>query len=382
MKRGFLLSLSAGVACVAMLFQAGAALAAATWIITPTPNPGTFPSLQSVAVSSAGDAWAVGYFANSTNSSYFSLAEHWNGSTWSQVSAPSPFGNVSILESVADLSSTNAWAVGYSEDDSNYYNPIYQPLIEHWNGSSWSVSRAASDPNGSADQLFGVAGVSASDVWAVGYHFDAAIGGFDGLVEHWNGSAWQVFPSLPSPYGLASVTAISSSDVWAAGATGSDQGLLAHWDGKSWTVVASPTIANSSASLEKVVASASNDVWAVGYQRANARRSPYQTLTEHWNGSSWSVVPSPNPGTTSNLLLGAAALSPTDAWAVGYEYTAGGALELLFHWDGTSWTSVPAPVPGGTTFTELVSAAGLRSGSVWAIGRAEYGELAIHTTNG
>jgi hypothetical protein len=39
-------------------------------------------------------------------------------------------------------------------------------------------------------------------------------------------------------------------------------------------------------------------------------------------------------------------------------------------------------VPGGTTFTELVSAAGLRSGSVWAIGRAEYGELAIHTTNG
>ena len=48
-----------------------------------------------------------------------------------------------------------------------------------------------------------------------------------------------------------------------------------------------------------------------------------QTLTEHWNGTAWSVVASPNLGTSDNVLYGVAAVAANDVWAVGY-YQIGG----------------------------------------------------------
>ena len=64
-----------------------------------------------------------------------------------------------------------------------------------------------------------------------------------------------------------------------------------------------------------------------------------------WDGTSWSVVPSPNPG-TSNSLGGVAAISSTDAWAVGYWLTGPHMLisrTLIEHWDGRRWRIVPSP---------------------------------------
>ena len=68
-----------------------------------------------------------------------------------------------------------------------------------------------------------------------------------------------------------------------------------------------------------------------------------------WNGSTWSVVTSPNAGTGSNYLYGVAAVSVSDIWAVGY-YTTTGTLQqtLTLHWDGAAWTQVPSPSPGST----------------------------------
>ncbi|HEY4388878.1 MAG TPA: hypothetical protein VGN34_30885, partial [Ktedonobacteraceae bacterium] len=47
-----------------------------------------------------------------------------------------------------------------------------------------------------------------------------------------------------------------------------------------------------------------------------------KTLIEHWNGSTWSVVPSPSPGSSPassfNFLNGIEALSPHNIWAVGF----------------------------------------------------------------
>src|SRR5437764_621866 len=53
----------------------------------------------------------------------------------------------------------------------------------------------------------------------------------------------------------------------------------------------------------------------------------------------WSVVSSPNVGTSSNVLNGVAVVSANDVWAVGY-YSGG---TLIEHWDGTSWSVVPSP---------------------------------------
>src|SRR5207247_10434954 len=62
-------------------------------------------------------------------------------------------------------------------------------------------------------------------------------------------------------------------------------------------------------------------------------------------GTSWAVVPSPDPaGAQDNELSGATAVSANDVWAVGE--TGNGAQTLTEHWNGTSWAAVSSPSPG------------------------------------
>ncbi len=77
----------------------------------------------------------------------------------------------------------------------------------------------------------------------------------------------------------------------------------------------SPNVGTSSA-LWAVAAVSANDVWAVGSD--NNSSNVFQTLTEQWNGKQWSVVKSPSPGSFNNQLLGVAAVSANDVWAVGH----------------------------------------------------------------
>ena len=144
--------------------------------------------------------------------------------------------------------------------------------------------------------------MSANDVWAVGVYSIYDKNSFGGssllpsrtLVEHWNGKSWSVAPS-PSLgtndnnfYGVA---AVSANDVWAVGYYGTSQTLIEHWDGKSWSVVSSPNVGTSNNYPRGVAAVSANDVWAVGYYDNGAS----QTFVEHWNGKSWSEVPMPSP---------------------------------------------------------------------------------------
>jgi hypothetical protein len=70
-------------------------------------------------------------------------------------------------------------------------------------------------------------------------------------------------------------------------------------------------------------------------------------------------------------------------WAVGYDYGAtGGASPLVANWDGTKWNTVRAPVPSGTQYNELAAVAALPTGTVWAVGRSDYEDLIINTSNG
>jgi hypothetical protein len=90
-----------------------------------------------------------------------------------------------------------------------------------------------------------------------------------------------------------------------------------------------------------VAAAASNDVWAVGYQNVGGS---INTLIEHWDGTSWSLVSSPNPHTNVNSGLGSvAAVSANDIWATGSD-----AGPLVENWNGTSWTVVSFPTGVGT----------------------------------
>ena len=56
-----------------------------------------------------------------------------------------------------------------------------------------------------------------------------------------------------------------------------------------------------------------------GQSGRTSRRRRWRTSRSalHWNGRKWARVRTPDPGSGGNQLLGVAALSRTDAWAVG-----------------------------------------------------------------
>jgi hypothetical protein len=103
---------------------------------------------------------------------------------------------------------------------------------------------------------------------------------------------------------------------------------------------------------------ARNDAWAVGESSAGAASS---TLIEHWDGTSWSVSPSPSvPG----ALFRVEHLSPTNVWAVGRQ---GGSQVVSEHWNGTAWTVVPMPTPTGAE-SYMLGLAIRSADDIWAVG--------------
>ena len=110
-------------------------------------------------------------------------------------------------------------------------------------------------------------------------------------------------------------------------------------------IVPSPYPGNHNNRLNAASALASNDVWTVGYYRDSDFIQ--HTLVEHWNGTAWTVVPSPNVGISNNQLYGVSALAANDVWAVGEFLDSDLDVEqtLVEHWDGTAWSVVPQLKP-------------------------------------
>jgi hypothetical protein len=137
------------------------------WRMAPTP---TYAGVTLTSASALGpsNVWAVGETGNTKSWGYF--AAHWNGKVWT-VSSPLPKGPLpaSTLSSVAMLSPTSGWAVGYSARGGTFDGAIL-----HWNGSRWMRSSFPATPN--ATLLLGVAADGSGGAWAVGLGGQAASG--------------------------------------------------------------------------------------------------------------------------------------------------------------------------------------------------------------
>ena len=286
------------------------------WSIVKSISPGTsFNILAAVAAVSANDAWAIGEFSSSSGS-YKTLIEHWNGAAWSVVPSPNASVTLNFLSGIAVVSANDIWTVGSFQngDDS-------VPLTLHWNGSVWSIVSSPTIANIDTS-LSGVTAIAANDVWAVGASGDVNHEARTFTV-HWNGTSWSIVPSANDGVEgnfLHAVTAIASDNVWAVGRVENIDTLALHWDGANWSVVSTPTILNNGfATLDSVVALPSQSEWAVGQFFQNSQ-SRSRTLTELWNGSSWSIVSSPNRGLSHNYLNGVGATPIGTLWAVGAHY--------------------------------------------------------------
>lgn len=148
-----------------------------------------------------------------------------------------------------------------------------------------------------------------------------------------------------------------------------------------WHVVKSPNVPGAFFSILNGVAVAGlHDVWAVGNHYGGVPDGP---LAEHWDGHTWSIVPTPNAPNRSSYFAAAYAVSSSDVWAVGVSYN-GRNTTVVEHWNGTKWTIVPSPnlFPRGDN--QLLSVAGSATNDVWAVGYAtpdnaqHYQAFALH----
>jgi hypothetical protein len=243
-------------------------------------------------------------------------------------------------------------------------------MIQHWDGGTWSPVTAPT-VLGSSSFLYGIDGVAPDDVWAVGY---ANVGLSTQLTVavHWDGSAWTVVqtpsPSLDSDI-LWSVAALAPDDAWAIGYSqfqGDNSPLSVHWDGAAWSVVPTPDPDNSMISfLWGVEAVSATDVWSFGRTYDG---STYPSLVERWNGSEGTTADHPKDR-LYNEMYDAVALAPDDVWAVGRHGDAfSNNIAVVSHWDGTEWSVVANPTPdlGGDSYLYAADAAA--PDDVWAVG--------------
>ena len=268
-----------------------------------------------------------------------------NGPTLS-VSGARPLGD--HLAGVTAITPDDAWAVG---DRSTEAEPVAGSLVEHWDGRTW---RDVTIPD--VGPVGGVSASGARDVWAFGnvqfLHFDGA---------------WSVVPNRDQGSGqLAGIAAVGPDEAWAVGtrygstfpgecgSPGRESlPLVERWDGTAWHRVETPRPAVHMSDLLAVAADGPNDAWAVGQLAtdlpptgpgngcANGPSAHERTLAMHWDGSAWSIAPTPSPGEDS-FLRAVSVSGPDDAWAVGHTTPPRGHADRLFlHWDGKTWTRVP-----------------------------------------
>jgi hypothetical protein len=367
------------VLVAALVLSTGPAFAASGWATVSAPPTGENASLLGVSAVSDSDAWAVGAENGAANTGIGSkvLIDQWNGSAWSQVTTPTTPGNTAEVQAVSASSTTDAWAVG----DTRVNKEDIEPLALQWNGTAWAVSPSAATALFGDTYLVGVADISPADAYAIGDNSALA----SGELGQWNGTTWtRVTYPLPAEAEtdttLNAISASGPDDVWIVGgyldaANESNETFALHWNGSAWSDVSMPLVSGSNLltyQFNSIVADSPADVWAVGGSGDNALEqggSPSSTLIEHWNGTAWSIVTSPSPGTSDNLTGVTTSNASDNVWAVGYD-TPSGATQpqtLTLNWNGTAWTTVASPDTGSTSVLNSVST-NPGAAIVWAVG--------------
>lgn len=266
------------------------------------------------------------------------------GHTWTIAHSPNRGGGAeSSLQDISCPSATACVAVGFSSPRTGDSS---RTLTETWNGTTWTIAPSPSPATTSL--LDGVSCRTASACTAVGYD-NAYDHGDKTLVETWNGTTWTKVAS-PSPDGYNFLYGVSCASATFCFAVGVRETLKATdvktltetWNGTAWTVVPSPSPATGSAAfdtLSSVSCTAPNACTAVGYYLESNQLIPH-ALVETWNGTRWTL--DTTPAVANPILTGVSCTSAHTCTAVG---TQGASKPLIETWNGTTWTAVSIPNP-------------------------------------
>jgi hypothetical protein len=234
-------------------------------------------------------------------------------------------------------------------------------LAEAWNGTSWTIQPTPNAAGALDSFLVAVSCTSPTECTAVGGYNNSS-GQEETLAETWDGTAWTIQPT-PNPAGslgsdLSGVSCTSATACTAVGAAAMNNvgsaTLAEVWNGTTWSIQPTPNPAGAYNSPLIGVSCTSNAACtAVGHYH-NGGGNPL-TLAEAWNGATWAIEPTPNPaGAQGSLLSNVSCTSATACTAVGYYMDGGGnRLTLAQTWDGKAWADQPTAEPTGSQGSSL-----------------------------
>jgi hypothetical protein len=321
----------------------------ARWRIQPAPVPAgaQFSELNAVSCTTAASCIAVGDYVNSSGLDV-TLAEQWNGTTWTIQPTPNPPGaqSFSVLTGVSCTARDACEASGASDTG---------VFAERWNGTTWSLQTVPPPTGAQFPQLYGVS-CAASSCEAVGSYQDSS-GALVTLGERWNGTSWAIQPT-PNPARansnyLSGVSCPSPSDCTAVGqgnGEGTPIALGERWNGTRWSLQAVPSPVGAAQNVLYGIACPATDACAaVG--TAGPTRGVVSTEALWWNGRTWQLQHIPTlPGANLNAV---SCVSETDCVAVG----ASNAGTLAERWNGKDWTIQATPNPPGSAGSGFTSVA-------------------------
>ena len=343
-----------------------------SWSVQSTPNPAgsAGAGLLSVSCSSAGACTAVGDY-DTASGALVALAEAWNGTSWSIQSTPKPTGAADTALNSVSCTLGTCTAAGFSAAAA----AGALPLAEAWNGTSWTIQATPSPSGATAGGFLAVSCASTSSCVGVGSYDRGSNSIPVPLVEVWSAPTWSVETgAIPASAGISDlkgVSCVSGAACVAVGFAENDVGatltLAEAWNGTSWSIESTPDPAGTTnAQLNAVSCSSPSACTAVGDYYQNSTGANL-TLAETWNGRTWSIQNTPNPaGTTTSALFGVSCTSPSACTAVGE----GASVPLAEAWNGTIWSVQATPTPAGSVSTIFFGVSCTSATSCTAVGMA------------
>jgi hypothetical protein len=338
----------------------------------PSPAGADAPGLNGVSCVSADFCEAVGSTNEQAGSSDAGFAEIWNGSSWRVQSVAAPAGGTSVLfRAVSCASADFCEAVGEYVNSSS----VLVSLAEEWNGTSWTLQSAPSQAAPTPTELDGVSCVSPDFCQAVDF--------YGAMVEEWNGSSWTArsvpIPSGMTSPGIAGVSCTSASFCEAVGtyvnpdSSGSGLTLLGEkWNGTSWHDQSIPNAASWKIVTAVSCASASF-CEAVGYKEVFVSGTDtFRAIAAAWNGTSWHAQSTPGATGPRPIELVGVSCTTADACAAAGPFPA-----LIETWNGTSWAKQSSVVPREAVDNALAGVSCVSATFCEAVGSAEAGPPAL-----
>lgn len=181
-----------------------------------------------------------------------------------------------------------------------------------------------------------------------------------GRLAHYDGRSWSVL-GVPKIYAAVGIAAPAPDDVWVVG----ESRTILHWNGTAWSHVALPRAPG--VELSAVSASGRDNVWIVGHRygvRLPANSVGSHSLAYHFDGQRWSIVPTPNPDYSANLLTDVMAVSKTYTLVAGISGQDGYTLQ----WDGRAWHKSLLPAPAHHPHVSITGL-GMAGIQPWAVGQ-------------